>query len=421
MTRKSHTLDNGVTVLLNPNPNTEAIAVGYGVRVGARFETEKENGITHYLEHMAFKKDTPEESLKVAQDIEGAGGRMNAYTSRDVTFYFAQGLAEKFDTFNHHMSKIALDAVIPANELEIERGNIIGEIGQALDDPEDILGDLVYATAYPDQPIGRTILGPKENISRFQREDFMRFIKKHYHTGNVVVSLSGKMDEDYVLEAVKDATAHLDRGKRSKFKKAQYHSGIVHHEKDSDQLHLALCFNGASLADGLDAKAETILGVIMGGGFSSRLFQEIREKRGLGYSISAQAAQAKDSGLFSIEAAINPEGAQAFLEATVDEVKKILRDGVTEDEVARVKAMLKTELALGAESSLASMRSMFHTYDAIDKLKSPADVLAEFDSITAGDVKKAAERAFSSEPVLATIGPGLHMPKPKKLEKALKL
>ena len=421
MAAEMHKLSNGVTVLLDHNPNTQGVAVGYGVRVGARYETDKENGLTHFLEHMAFKGKTPEETLGMMQAIESAGGAVNAYTSRDVTFYYAAGLAEAFDTFNGVMSNVALNSVIPAKELENERGVIIGEIGQSLDDPDSILNDIGFATAYPDQALGKTILGPKENIERFQRANFRNFLKKHYHGGNVVASIAGNFDPQHVLKAVESASAHLPAGKRSKFQKAAYQGGFVHQKKAQDQLHLSLNFNASSLADSADSRAETIMGAILGGGMSSRLFQEIREKRGLGYSIHAGTGAMKDTGLFYVDAVVNPQGAEALFEATAAELHKLVQDGVSDDELARIKAKLKTQLALSEESTQGSMRSMFHTYDSFDSLKTSAETLAEFDAVTKDDVKAAAERVFSTAPVLATVGPGRAPLSRKKVEKALKL
>lgn len=319
------------------------------------------------------------------------------------------------------MSNIALNSVIPAKELENERGVIIGEIGQYMDDPDSILNDIGFATAYPDQAIGRTILGPKENIERFQRANFRSFLKKHYHGGNAVASIAGNFDPEHELKAVEAASAHLPAGKRSTFQQAAYHGGFVHRAKVQDQMHLSLSFNAASLVESAESRAETIMGAILGGGMSSRLFQEIREKRGLGYSIHSGAGAMKDTGLFYVDAIVNPQGAGALFDAVAVELRKMVQDGVSDEELARIKAKLKTQLALSEESTQGSMRSMFHTYDSFDSLKTPAETLGEFDAVTKDDVKAAAERVFSTAPVLATVGPGKAPLSRKKVEKALKL
>ena len=421
MAAEMHTLDNGVTVLIDPIKDTETVAVGYGVRVGARFETKRENGITHFLEHMAFKEETPEASFKTAQLMEAKGGFMNAFTSKDMTFYYAMGLAENFNTFNDIMGAIALDSVIPDSELEIERGVIIGEVGQSLDDPKDILHDTLFATAYPNQPLGRSILGPKKNIERFKRDDFMKFIDKHYHTGNTFVTVAGNVDVQAVLKRIEETTAALKTGKRSAFKAARFHSGSVHTEKQQDQLHLSMEFNSSALENSHDSKAEMILSRILGGGFSSRLFQEVREKRGLGYSVSASSYAFKGGGLTGVDAIVNPEKATELLEAVTDEIKKIADGGVSDEELSASKAKIKTQFAFGAEGTQNRMAAIRQSFDSYGELRETAKNLAEYDAITKEDVKDAAERVFSGLPVLATVGPGSKLPEYDKVVKSLKL
>lgn len=421
MASEMHTLDNGVTVLIDQIKDTDTVAVGYGVRVGARFETKRENGITHFLEHMAFKGDGAEAQFRTAQLMEGKGGMMNAFTSKDMTYYYAMGLAENFDTFNDVMGGVALNSQIPVSELEIERGVILGEIGQSLDDPEDILHDTLFATAYPKQAWGRPILGPKKNIKRFTREDFMSFIDKHYHTGNVFVTVAGNVDVQKVLKRIEQTTAALKVGTRSEFKPAVFHSGAAHAEKDQDQLHLNLEFNSSALGEDNRAKAETVLAQILGGGFSSRLFQEVREKRGLGYSIHASSGAFKDGGLTGVGAIVNPKKAADLLEAVSDEIKKITDHGVSDEELAISKAKIKTQFAFQSEGTQSRMAFMRQSFDSYGELKDRSESLAAYDALTKDDIKAAAERVFSSKPVLATVGPGSKLPAYDKVVKSLGL
>ena len=345
------TLPNGVRVVTEYMPGLESASLGIWVTAGGRHERAAENGIAHFLEHMAFKGTRRRSALQIAEEIEDVGGYLNAYTSREVTAYYARVLKEDVPLALDVVSDIVLNPVFDPSEIEIERGVILQEIGQALDTPDDIIFDWLQEAAFPDQPMGRTILGPAERVRAFSRADLSAFVSEHYRPERMILAAAGAVDHDQIMKLAEATFGPLERGAAEWVEPAGFVGGERREFKPLEQVHFTLGLEGPSYSDDEIYTAQTWAGAL-GGGMSSRLFQEIREKRGLCYSIYAQAGAYSDTGMLTIYAGTSGEQIADLAAITVDELKRSA-DDMTEVEIERARAQMKAGLLMGLESASA--------------------------------------------------------------------
>ncbi|HHY01820.1 MAG TPA: insulinase family protein, partial [Paracoccus sp.] len=280
------TLPNGLRVASRHMPGLHSASVGVWVNAGGRDERPEQNGIAHFLEHMAFKGTPRRNALQIAEAIEDVGGYINAYTSRDVTAYYARVLSGDVALALDVIGDIVLNPLFDQREIEVERGVILQEIGQSLDTPDDVIFDWLQEAAYPDQPIGRTILGPAERVSGFSRDDLSRFVAEHYGPGQMIVAAAGAVDHDALVRQAEQIFGHLPALAGVARQGAVWQGAEARRVKRLEQAHFALAFEGPGYLDP-DFYSAQIWTAALGGGMSSRLFQKIREERGLCYSIFA--------------------------------------------------------------------------------------------------------------------------------------
>src|SRR6056300_1070515 len=296
MSVEMHQLSNGLRVITERMEGLQSAAIGVWVSAGGRNERIEQNGIAHFLEHMAFKGTKRRNALQIAEAIEDVGGYINAYTSREVTAYYARVLREDTGLALDVISDILTNSVFDAREIEIERGVILQEIGQALDTPDDVIFDWLQEEAYPDQPIGRTILGPSERVRSFGRDDLTGFVAEHYGPEQMILSAAGAVDHDQLVKLAEQQLGGLQRRPQLISSPAQFQGGQRIVEKSLEQVHFTLGFDSPHYKN-KDFYAAQVYSSAMGGGMSSRLFQEIREKRGMCYSIFTQAGAYSDTGM----------------------------------------------------------------------------------------------------------------------------
>lgn len=325
------TLPNGLRVVSRDMPGLHSAAIGIWVNAGCRDERAEQNGIAHFLEHMAFKGTARRSALEIVESIENVGGYINAYTSRDVTSYYARVLAGDVELALDVISDIVMNPVFDQREIEVERGVILQEIGQALDTPDDVIFDWLQEAAYPDQPMGRTILGPAERVSRFGRDDLSGFIGEHYGPERMIVSAAGAVEHDRILRQVEAIFGHLPARALTKREPARWQGAEARRVKGLEQAHFALAFEGPGY-QAPDFYAAQIWTSALGGGMSSRLFQKLREEKGLCYSIFAQSGFHDDTGMVTIYAGTSGEQIADLATLTVDELKRSAED-MTETEV----------------------------------------------------------------------------------------
>jgi predicted Zn-dependent peptidase len=289
MSVEVHQLPNGFRIAVEPMPGLRSASIGLFISAGGRHERLEQNGIAHFLEHMAFKGTPTRTARAIAEEIEDVGGYINAYTGKEMTAYYARVLAADVGRALDILSDIVLHPLFENPDIEVERGVILQEIGQSLDTPDDIIFDWLQEAAFPDQPFGRAILGAAERVSGFSRSDLSGFVGEHYAPERIIIAAAGAVDGDRIRAEVERLFGHLTRRPRPPVPAARFVGGERLESRDLEQVHVALAFEGPGVRDA-SAYAAQIYASALGGGMSSRLFQELRERRGLCYSIFAQAS-----------------------------------------------------------------------------------------------------------------------------------
>lgn len=404
MSVRLHTLSNGFRIVTEHMPGLKSASVGIWIDAGGRHERADQNGIAHFLEHMAFKGTKRRSALQIAEEIEDVGGYINAYTSREMTAYYARVLQDDVPLALDVISDIVLNPVFEPAEIEIERGVILQEIGQALDTPDDVLFDWLQEVAYPDQAMGRTILGPSERVSGFARDDLSAFVAQHYGPQNMILAAAGAVDHDRIIAEAEALFGHLPRGPESLIEPAQFLGGERHEVRELEQVHFALAFQSPGYLDDTVYDAQ-VYATAMGGGMSSRLFQEIREKRGLCYTIFAQASAYADTGMTTIYAGTSADQIGDLTAITVDEMKRAASD-MSEAEVARARAQMKAGLLMGLESPSARAERLARLISIWGRVPDIDEVIAKIDRVGVTEVRNfAGHVAEAGQAAMTIYGP----------------
>ena len=339
MTAKTITLNNGLTILLD-HFNSNTLSIGLWLNVGSVNENNKQLGIAHMLEHMAFKGTKNRNAFDISKEIEDVGGDINAYTSKENTAYYVKLLPSNYELGIEILSDIFLNSTFPKEEIERERGVIISEIGQSNDMPDDKVFDKFYSLAYQNQSIGKPILGTKVSVGGFNKDDLKEFCNQNYNPSNLIIGISGKFDEIKIVNQIKKNFEFLKSGNKSTKPKYKWNSGFHSEKKDLQQAHIVFGVEGLSNLDKqrLDLSA---LSIILGGGMSSKLFQEIREKKGLCYTIFSFQSQFLSSGIFGFYSACNPNDLENLLDTSLNEIKNLSKN-ITINDLDRAKAQLSS-------------------------------------------------------------------------------
>ncbi|MFO6464599.1 M16 family metallopeptidase [Jannaschia sp. KMU-145] len=403
MTARLHRLPNGVRVVTEHMPGLQSASVGIWVGAGGRHETPEQNGIAHFLEHMAFKGTSRRSALQIAEEIEDVGGYINAYTSREVTAYYARVLASDVPLAVDLIADIVLNPIFDAGEIETERGVILQEIGQALDTPDDIIFDWLQEAAYPEQPIGRTILGPTERVSAFDRADLERFTAQHYGPEQMILSAAGAVDHDALVRMAEDLFGHLEPTRPGAVEIARFTGGEARHVRDLEQAHIALGFAQPGYRDD-DIYTAQIFAGAMGGGMSSRLFQEAREKRGLCYTIFASVGAYSDTGLLTVYAGTGEDDLAELAHLTMDELKRAA-DDMTDAEIARARAQMKSGMLMGLESPSSRAERLARVVAVWDRVPPLSEAIGRIDAVDVAAVRAHAAALTTQAPALALYGP----------------
>jgi predicted Zn-dependent peptidase len=398
------TLPNGFRIVSEYMPGLQSAAIGVWVLAGARHEEASQNGIAHFLEHMAFKGTKRRSALQIAEAIEDVGGYINAYTSREVTAYYVRVLKEDVPLALDVVADILRNPVFDPREIEVERGVILQEIGQAADTPDDIIFDWLQEKAYPDHPLGRTILGAEERVRGFDRPDLERFVDQYYRPGQMVLSAAGAVDHEALVRMAEGMFGDMIPSDAIEPPVARFAGGETRHVKDLEQAHFALAFESPDYAHP-DIYTAQIYASALGGSMSSRLFQEIRERRGLCYSIYAQAGAYSDTGMMTIYAGTSAEQLGDLAGITVDEMKRAA-DDMSVAEVERARAQMKAGLLMGLESPSNRAERLARMLQIWGRVPDLPEVVERIDAVTLADVKRLAESTVARAPsALALYGP----------------
>jgi predicted Zn-dependent peptidase len=401
-------LPSGLTVVTERMERVETVSLGAYVAAGSRHENAAENGVSHFLEHMAFKGTERRTAAAIAEEIEAVGGHLNAYTAREQTAYYAKVLKEDTGLAADIIGDILTHSTFEPEELERERGVILQEIGQANDTPDDIIFDRFQEAAYPGQPIGRPVLGLEAGIREMPRGTLTGYMRRHYSAGNVVVAAAGALDHDAVVELVQRHFADLPADPPPAALAAAYAGGEFREARDLDQVHIVLGFPSVGYGE-RDYYPTLLLSTLLGGGMSSRLFQEVREKRGLVYSVYSFASPFMDGGLFGIYAGTGESEAAELMPVTLEELRKV-QHGVTEAELARARAQVKASLLMSLESTGSRCEQLARQMQVFGRVVPTQETVAKLNAVTVADVERAAARHFRASPTLAVLGPAERVP-----------
>jgi predicted Zn-dependent peptidase len=395
-------LKNGLRVGIDQMHDVETVSIGVFVHTGSRNENLEINGISHFLEHMAFKGTKTRSAKQIAEEFEGIGGYINAYTSREKTVYYVKVLKEYAEFAIEFLADILQNSVFDPAEIKKECGVILQELAMTLDTPDDIVFDYFQETAFPNQALGNSIIGTKKNIKKFSRQYFVDYINNQYNYHNMAVVASGNIKLENFTKWVEKYFNKLSNKKIKSFEKSQYVGGYFKKDKKLEQVNYLLGFEGVSYKDKNYYKAQ-ILSMILGGGMSSRLFQELREKKGLAYSVYSFNNCFADSGIFGIYGGTTPDKCQKMIDLIAVEIKKIC-ENISLPEIDRVKTQFKASLKMAKESTSSRMQRLGSDILAFDAVITDDEVIGKFQDLTKKDIMDFAQKTFETESTVAMIG-----------------
>jgi predicted Zn-dependent peptidase len=417
LTLRLTTLPNGFRIVTEHMPGLKSASAGVWVMAGGRHERPEQNGIAHFLEHMAFKGTKRRSSLQIAEEIEDVGGYINAYTSREMTAYYARVLEADVGLALDVIGDIVLNPAFDKKEIEVERHVILQEIGQALDTPDDIVFDWLQEVSYPDQSFGRTILGPEERVSAFTRKDLQGFVAEHYGPGQMILAAAGGVDHDAIVRQAEAMFGAMTPTPASTFQPATFQGSERREIKDLEQAHFAMAFNAPGYRDP-DVYTAQVYAMTMGGGMSSRLFQKVREERGLCYSIFAQSGAYEDAGQITLYAGTSAEELGDLTQITIDEMKRAA-DDMSEAEVNRARVQLKAGLLMGLESPSSRAERLARLLAIYDRVPDIEEAVERIDAVSVHDVRRFASELTSADTALALYGPVAAAPTLEDIRKRL--
>lgn len=398
-------LSNGVTVLVEPMPYLRSASIGVWVKAGSMLESPGENGLSHFMEHMAFKGTEKRTARQIAEEMDAVGGMLNAATSKLCTNYYAKVLDEDLPLAADILADIVCSPTLNPKEMDKERGVVLEEIAMVEDSPEDVVFDLLAEAVFGTQSLGQTILGPAEKIAAYQPEDLIAFRKRHYGPKNTVIALAGNVTAERARDLLEATFGKWqgEAGEEFPHTVAVDEERKLAREKDTEQVHLCLSYRGCEMGSA-NVYPSAVLNTVLGGGMSSRLFQRIREELGMAYSVYSGPSNYPYCGEFTIYAATSPQTAGKVLEQIDLEVKKLLSEGIREQEFIQAKAQLKSSFVLGQESSYNRMNSLGSNQILLGRVIPQEETLAQIDKVTRERVMEYAAELLNGPKSYAVVG-----------------
>ncbi len=407
------TLPNGLRVLCEQLPHLRSVSMGVWVKAGSILEREHENGLSHLIEHMAFKGTGRRSAKQIAQEMDAVGGYLNAATSKLCTCYYAKVIDENLPLAADILSDIVRFPAIDPKELDKERNVVLEEISMSDDSPEDVAYDLIASAMFGKQPLGQTILGPRELIASYTREDILAFRARHYSPMNTCVAIAGNFDLNQVKDLMAQRFGDWTGGAGEIFpvNAVNQRPQTLTADKDTEQAHICLGYRGKPLGDA-DAYPMAVFNSILGGGMSSRLFQRIREESAMAYSVYSAPSAYPHCGDFTIYAAVSPRNVKAVLAQIDEETSLLVREGATQEEFNMAKAQLKGGFILGQESAYNRMNSMGSNMALMNRVITTDETIRRIEAVTPEDVRRVAAETLGGPRSQAFVG--------KKIAKYLK-
>lgn len=388
-------LDNGLRLVYEKISYVRSVSVGIWVGTGSRNESVKNNGISHFIEHMLFKGTANRSAKEIAECIDAIGGQINAFTGKECTCYYTKTLDTHLGISLDILSDMLFNSRFAGNDIKIEKKVVVEEIGMYEDTPEELVHDIFSEMVWSGNSLGYPILGTQDCIDGFNKKMINQYMEDNYTPYNTVISVAGNFDEDRLIEDVKKYFGNWSRTGENprKYQTAQYRTDKVIREKDTEQVHLCMGFEGIENGDD---RVYSLLALnnIFGGGMSSWLFQKIREEKGLVYSIYSYPSTYKTAGLFMIYAGMNPEYLQTVIDLTKKEIDLLIKKGITKDELDKSKEQLKGNYILGLESTNSRMNSIGKSELMLGRINTPEEVLQKMDRITIDNIREVIDMIF---------------------------
>ena len=403
MSFKQTKTSKGLNIVTYSMQHVNSVAINIIVKVGSRSESIAEAGISHFLEHMAFKGTRNRTASQIAQEFDIVGGHFNAYTSKENTVYYTKILSQNLRYALTILADILQNSLFSSSEIEKEFGVISQEIAEVQDNPDDLAYEKFYELAYSNHPLGRSILGTVDTISKFDTNIFQNYINQHYTTDNIVISLAGKVDHLEATKLIEELFPSFTSGGSKNYLAAKYIGGYNLLEKDLEQTTVALGIEALSYAEIKPFYHAQILSIIFGGGLSSRLFQRIREELGLAYSVGSWLNSYSDSGIFSIHASTDHNNVQDLLENISSEIQKI-QANISEDELNRAKSQIESNIYMAEEKPEYKSEEVGRNFSLFGKYFTNKEIMEIISATKISDLIFSAQKIFASPSTLSIVG-----------------
>lgn len=397
-------LKNGLRVVMEEIPTSRSVSFGIWVKNGSRNENDVNNGVSHFIEHMLFKGTERFDAKAIAEQFDAIGGNVNAFTSKEYTCYYAKVLDEHLPIAVDVLSDMFFHSKFDSEELAKEKNVILEEISMYEDTPDDMVHDLISLAAYGEHPLAYPILGTEEKLNAMDQTTLRNFMKERYTIENTVISLAGNIDAEHIMELLENYFGSFDlHGEMQKVSEPEFIGEQLFHKKKTEQNHICLAFPGCSIHDDKQY-AMALINNAIGGGMSSRLFQEIREKRGLAYSVYSYHSAHADSGLFTIYAGTAPKQTKEVMELTIELLKDLAVNGLSEEELRKGKEQLKGSLILSLEGTGSRMNRIGKNELMIGKHQTLDQIIEKIENVTMEDINVVLDRMFAVPYALAMVG-----------------
>lgn len=395
---KKVTLDNGVRIVSEKIPYVRSVSIGIWVGTGSRNENKINNGISHFIEHMLFKGTRKRSAREIAESIDIIGGQLNAFTGKECTCFYTKTLDTHIDVAVDVLADMFFNSKFAKNDIDVEKKVIMEEIRMYEDSPEELVHDLLSETIWDGDPLGYPILGSQQCLQNIHKEMINEYVSNNYTPSNCVISVAGNFKDENLIETLCKYFSNwkVEKQEDRSYEQVRFITDARFKEKDTEQVHICLGFNG--IEHGND-KLYTLLAInnIFGGGMSSHLFQKIREEQGLVYSIYSYLSSYMNAGLFTIYAGMNPEHLSKVINLIVEEVRKLKKDGIKEEDLNKSKEQLKGNYILGLESTSSRMNSIGKSELLLGYINTPEEVLEKIDRINLDSVVEIIEKIFNIE------------------------
>ncbi|MDR1205528.1 MAG: insulinase family protein [Peptococcaceae bacterium] len=408
------TLPNGVRIVTERMEGVQSVALGIWVGAGSRLENGQNSGVSHFIEHLMFKGTGKRTAKDIAEALDGVGGQMNAFTSKECTCYYTRTLDEHFDLALDVLSDMFFNSAFKQEAIDMERGVVEEEIRMYEDTPDDLIHDLLVQTAWPDHPLGRPILGTLESLGGIRRAEILDYIGRAYVPDRVVVAAAGRLEHEEIQQKIRLRFESMKQVQGLDTPAAPAATVPVgsNQWKDTEQIQLCLGVNGLKVDDA-DIYSLHVLNNVLGGGLSSRLVQSIREERGLAYSVYSYHSAFCDTGLFALYAGTSPSKYQEVLDLLLKELESLVEKGITQKELEKAQEQIKGSLILGLESASSRMSRLGKNELALNRMIPPSEVVERVSAVTLEGVRELAGRLFREKKItVSTIG---------RLEEAVRL